>query len=147
MSNSRQLSKLEEEEIKTAFSLFDLEKTGKVDVQAMRDTLEDSQSPRSVDMLQKLPKSGQLTFDGFRNLFTDKSKHPEGEMKRVFELFDTNKKGFIALADLRRVAGELGEHMSEEELKDMVDRADPQGTGRVSFDNFQTIMTTRMFPS
>lgn len=36
---------------------------------------------------------------------------------KAFRLFDTNGKGHIDLEDLKRVAKELGENMSEEELR------------------------------
>lgn len=49
------------------------------------------------------------------------------------------------MRDLERVARELGERLSEDELKEMVDRADTNGDGVVSFDEFFSMMTKKTF--
>lgn len=41
-------------------------------------------------------------------------------MENAFELFDSDKDGFISFADLKAVAQELGEDMTDEELKEMI---------------------------
>ncbi len=42
--------------------------------------------------------------------------------------------------DLRRVANELGENMTDEELQEMIDEADRDGDGEVSQEEFLRIM-------
>ena len=42
----------------------------------------------------------------------------------VFNLFDQDGSGKITFEDLRRVADELGEEISDEELRNMIARAD-----------------------
>jgi Ca2+-binding EF-hand superfamily protein len=46
---------------------------------------------------------------------------------------------------LRRVAKELGETMDDSELQEMIERADTDGDGLVSFDDFYNIMTKKTF--
>ena len=48
-----------------------------------------------------------------------------------------------ALKNLRRVAKELGENMTEEELQDMIDQADRDGDGEINPDEFYRIMKKR----
>ena len=43
------------------------------------------------------------------------------------------------------VARELGETMTDEELQEMVDRADSNGDGAVTMDDFYNIMTKKTF--
>ena len=43
------------------------------------------------------------------------------------------------------MARELGETMTDEELQEMVDRADSNGDGNVSLDDFYNIMTKKTF--
>ncbi|KAL3077732.1 hypothetical protein niasHT_035524 [Heterodera trifolii] len=84
------------------------------------------------------------------NLLADRLKDSaadggDGELRSVFRLFDTDAKGFISVADLRRVAEELGERISEEELKEMVSVAASSsssavGSDRVSETEFRAIM-------
>ena len=50
-------------------------------------------------------------------------------ISKIFSLFDDDKSGSITLKNLKRVAKELGETMSEEELREMIERADSMGNG------------------
>ena len=47
-------------------------------------------------------------------------KNNREEIERVFKLFDYNRTGSISLEDMRRVATELGEEISEEELQEII---------------------------
>ena len=44
------------------------------------------------------------------------ARDPLDELRRAFRLFDTDNKGKINIRDLKRVAKELGEGLSEDEL-------------------------------
>jgi Ca2+-binding EF-hand superfamily protein len=46
---------------------------------------------------------------------------------------------------LRRVAKELGESMDENELLEMIERADSDNDGLVTLEDFYTIMTKKTF--
>ncbi len=64
----------------------------------------------------------------------------------MFRLFDEDNAGFVSIKNLRRVAKELGENISEEELQEMVERADSNGDQQVTADDFYNIMTKKTFP-
>lgn len=53
--------------------------------------------------------------------------------------------GNISLNNLRRVAKELGENMTDAELMEMIERADTNDDGEIDFDDFYTIMTKKTF--
>jgi Ca2+-binding EF-hand superfamily protein len=55
-------------------------------------------------------------------------------------LFDDDETGKISLKNLRRVAKELGETMTDEELQEMIDEADRDGDGEISEEEFIRIM-------
>lgn len=61
-------------------------------------------------------------------------------MLKAFRLFDEDETGKISLGNLKRVAKELGEAISEEELKEMITEADLDGDGQVNQDEFFKIM-------
>ena len=63
---------------------------------------------------------------------------------RIFALFDYDQTGTITVHDLRRVARELGETMSVEELKDMLERA-ASDSEAITPDDFYFIMTKKTF--
>ena len=45
---------------------------------------------------------------------------------------------------LKRVAKELGENMTDDELNEMIVRADTDKDGKVSFEEFYAIMTKKI---
>jgi len=62
-------------------------------------------------------------------------------VKKAFQLFDDKGKNYIEFEDLKRVARELGESLTEEELKDMIKEADREGKGKVTLEDFIEIIT------
>merc|ERR1711924_243022 len=62
---------------------------------------------------------------------------------KVFKLFDDDSTGKISFKNLKRVAKELGENMTEEEQQDMIDQADRDGDGEINPDEFYRIMKKR----
>ena len=63
-------------------------------------------------------KSGTIDFEEFLDMMTAwmSDKDTREDINKVFRLFDDDNTGQITLKNLRRVARELGETMTEEEL-------------------------------
>ena len=59
-------------------------------------------------------------------------KDSRAEINKVFASFDTTRCGKITVADLKRVAHDLGEDMSDEELDKMFVKADLDDDGFVT---------------
>ena len=66
-------------------------------------------------------------------------------MKKVFNLFDDDGTGKISHRNLKRVAKELGETMTDSELLEMIARADTDSDGEINFEEFYNIMTKKTF--
>ncbi|PWA01571.1 hypothetical protein BB558_002333 [Smittium angustum] len=58
-----------------------------------------------------------------------KNRNPIDEYRKAFRLFDNNGSGVITIDSLSRVAEELGESLSQEEIKSMIDEFDMDGDG------------------
>merc|ERR1711964_220949 len=93
-------------------------------------------------------KSGQIEFDEFLDMMTARmsDKDTKEDIYKVFRLFDDDKTGYITINNLKRVAKDLGETMSNEDLEEMIERADSSGSKQVSFEDFYNIMTKKTFP-
>lgn len=67
-------------------------------------------------------------------------RDPREEILKAFRLFDDDSTGKISLKNLKRVARELGETMTDEELQEMIDEADRDGDGEINEEEFIRIM-------
>ena len=64
---------------------------------------------------------------------TQSDKDSREDIQKVFNLFDDDQTGKISLRNLKRVAKELGETMSDAELLEMIERADTDTDGEINF--------------
>merc|ERR1711918_175459 len=67
-------------------------------------------------------------------------KDPVEEMKKAFALYDVDNKGKITVTDMQRVAKELGENLSKEELQSILDESDRDGNGTITEEEFVRVM-------
>jgi len=91
--------------------------------------------------------SGAIDFKEFLDMMTARMSDRDSreDIEKVFKLFDDERSGKISIKNLRRVARELGETMDDSELQEMVERADSDGDGFVTLDDFYNIMTKKTF--
>jgi len=78
-------------------------------------------------------------------LASQSDKDSRSDIDKIFNLFDDDGTGKISLRNLKRVAKELGETMTEAELHEMIERADTDNDGEINADEFYTIMTKKTF--
>ena len=76
----------------------------------------------------------------FLTALLQSERDPMEEIIKAFRLFDDDETGKISFRNLKRVAKELGENMTDEELQEMIDEADRDGDGEVSEEEFIRIM-------
>ncbi|KPI83141.1 putative centrin putative caltractin [Leptomonas seymouri] len=86
--------------------------------------------------------SGVVTYSQFVHMMAQKMSQRDSreEMLKAFVLFDTEGTGKISFQNLKRVAMELGENMTDAELQEMIDEADRDGDGEVNEDEFLRLM-------
>ena len=91
---------------------------------------------------------GNIDFNEFLNMMTARmgDRDSREEIIKVFRLFDDDETQKISFKNLKRVAQELGENMTDEELQEMIDEADRDGDGEVNEEEFFRIMKRRGFP-
>ena len=86
--------------------------------------------------------SHTIEYEEFLKMMTHKilNRDPKDEILKAFRVFDDDETGKISFKNLKRVAKELGERMTDEELQEMIDEADRDGDGEVNAEEFLRIM-------
>lgn len=79
---------------------------------------------------------GEIQFDDFNTYMLRTLPKPDAkeELRRAFQVFDTNNFGFINLYELRSALQNLGENMSDSEFLEMVKNSSLVRDGRVYYD-------------
>lgn len=156
------LSRTELEDLRHMFELFDTESKGTLSLLELKTTLQqvatEGKRRPTLDKVLASPafqtdQDRRIDQDEFIQLMTtgdDNVEHGENEgmasIGRVFELFDTEKKGYISIEDLQRISEELGESsMGDEELGEMIQRAAATEEGKVTLDDFAAVLNQNLF--
>ena len=141
-------------DIKTAFDLFDEDKGGTIDPKELKDAIlgmgVNMQSETVFEMIDNMDAdgSGQIDFQEFLDLMTASSDHKDTreDLKKVFALFEDDGKGFISYESLaKKVKTFEGTAGDEQEMREMIERADTDNDGRVTEDDFYNIMTNQAY--
>ena len=149
------LSDEQKQEIKEAFDLFDTDKDGQLDAHefkvAMRalgfDIKKDEVLRLMRENLDERPLDDShpmlISSDSFMQVMTEKisERDPLEEIRKAFKLFDEEGTGKISIKNLKKVAREIGENMSEEELQAMIDEFDLDRDGEINENEFIAIMS------
>lgn len=70
-------------------------------------------------------------------------RYSRNEIKKIFDLFDENKSQKINFQNLRTIADEIGEAITDDELNEIIEEADKDGDGELNFQEFYNIMKRR----
>ena len=143
-----ELTEEQRQEIKEAFDLFDTDGSGSIDAKelkvAMRALGFEPKREEIKKMISDLDQEGNgvIEYNDFLELMTVKmaERDPMQEMMKAFRLFDEDDTGKISFKNLRRVAKELGENMTDEEIQEMIEEADRDGDNEISEEEFFRIM-------
>lgn len=137
----------QKQEIREAFQLFDMNNDGFLDYHELKVALRalgfEVTKKEVLDIIDEYDTSGERVIsyaDFYRHVAGAMlERDPIVEIKRAFSLFDDDHTGKISIKNLRRVAKELGETMSDDELAAMIDEFDLDGDGEISLEEFINI--------
>jgi len=144
----KELTEEQKQEIKEAFDLFDTDGSGEIDSKELKVAMRALGFEPKKEEIQKMISdvdddgSGTIGYEEFLKMMTHKilNRDPKDEILKAFRLFDDDETGKISFKNLKRVAKELGERMTDEELQEMIDEADRDGDGEVNEEEFLRIM-------
>ncbi|RUS18576.1 centrin [Endogone sp. FLAS-F59071] len=126
------------EELKQIISEVDPDGTGTIEFEDFLRVMT-ARKQSSLPPLTLTP----LTTNSFNNYKSERD--PRTEMLKAFRLFDDDQTGKITFKNLKRVARELGEMLTDEELQEMIDEADRDGDGEINEEEFFRVMKKTNF--
>jgi len=146
--NKGELTDEQRQEIREAFELFDTDGSGSIDAKelkvAMRSLGFEPKKDEIARMIADVDDSGdgEIDFDEFMVMMTAKmgEKDSRDDLIKAFRVFDSDETGGISFKNLSRVAKELGENMTDEELEEMIREVDRTGEGQITEDDFMRVM-------
>ena len=133
-----------------AFEVFDENNDQTINVSELRkvfDSLKVEVSEVELkEMIAEVDEdgSGSIEKDEFLALMAEKKAKNQIEetavYEKIFKHFDINKNGLIDFCDLKKAMKMLEFELSDDEVKEMVNVADNEGNGKLSFEKFKSFM-------
>ncbi|CAN6722963.1 unnamed protein product [Malus baccata var. baccata] len=142
--------RMDPNELKRVFQMFDRNGDGRITKQELNDSLENLgiyiPDKELFNMIEKIDVNGDgcVDIDEFGELYQSimDERDEEEDMKEAFNVFDQNGDGFITVDELRSVLSSLGlkQGRTIEDCKRMIMKVDVDGDGRVNFKEFRQMM-------
>jgi len=146
------LDKLTKEDIenyKAAFSFYDKNRDGVIDVKDLLHILRNVGENPTEDEIDLLVNEFTLDYGrkkiDFQEFLTklaerDEKKNSTEDLRTAFQMFDVNKDGGITVRELRELMVKLNDNITDAEVIEMMDAADLNQDGYIDFDEFVAMM-------
>ena len=153
-SNNQNKTLEENDDLKQAFDLFDIKENGKINPSEIKETMKqlgfDTKNPTIYKIIEDLDteeskSNGGISFSEFSEIMNKRLGDRESKegARRIFDLFvDDENAEYIPLESLKKIAKELGDRMSEDDLKEMIECA-TKNDGKLNFDDFYYIISKK----
>ena len=134
--------------IKEIFIIFDESGSGKLTkdqlIKGLNNVLSQKESEEEVNRLMSyidLDGSGFIEYEEFLRAGLSKEKFiTKKNLEIAFDLYNINGSGKINIDELKLVLGKENDGMKENVLKELIAEADMDKDGKISFEDFKTIM-------
>merc|ERR1712216_606380 len=148
MGDLKNLTDEQKNELRDAFDLFDTDGSGAVDFTELHTAMKalgfEPKKEEIAKMVKEMDKDGDATVDfaEFCKMMAEKMNQKDGkeELMKGFKIFYDDNTGKISFKNFQRVAKELGENLSDQELKEIIAEADTDGDGEISEAEFLEVM-------
>ncbi|GJQ82102.1 hypothetical protein Trydic_g15889 [Trypoxylus dichotomus] len=148
---------MDKEQISTVlqqtFDAFDVDKKGYIGTEMIGTILDMLGTQLAGDELQTVISeidedgNGEVSFEEFAKLaarfLVEEEEDTEAiqlELKGAFRLYDREGNGFITTEVLREILRELDDNLSDDDLDNMIDEIDADGSGTVDWEEFKAVM-------
>lgn len=140
-------------EVRTAFEMFDRDQDGVISSDDLKVALNSLGFEFNQDEILRLiteldpDNSGTINFENFAELIHSKMSEREkiDQMEMAFKMLDEDRTGKVTFKNLKRVAQQLGENLTDQEIHEMINEADTDNDGEISLDEFIALVRTASF--
>merc|ERR1711953_720601 len=89
--------------------------------------------------------TGKFSFTHFcqiaaRFMIEDDEEQMKEELKEAFRIYDRDGEGFITTDVLKEILREIDSTLTEDDLDNIIEEVDEDGSGTLDFDEFQGMM-------
>lgn len=142
------LTKDQEKEILDTYRVFDVDDTNSINPTELRDALRalgfDVTKAEVAKIMEKKDpnNAGSIDFETFRDICGEfiRTRDPKVEILRAFQLFDTDHDEMIDFDDLKKISKEMGDNISDDDLRNMISKFDKDQDGKINLKEFFDIM-------
>ncbi|XP_070616185.1 centrin-1-like [Erythrolamprus reginae] len=146
-----ELSAAHKQQMREAFDLLDADGTGTIDVRDLKVSIRALGFDPTKEELRRVGAevdkegAGKIGFDAFYSVMAQKMSEVDSkeDVLKAFKLFVDQESGRIAFKNLKQIAAEIGEKLTDEELQEMITEADLDGDGEVTEQDFLKVMKRR----
>lgn len=151
MKKKNQISEEQLIEVKEAFSVFDSEQSGGLDARELKAAISALNIKITKEEIRQIYQEfgkdirEKITQDEFIEIAIPRlpDRHSKDYIQKIFQYFDLENTGKITARHLKKIAQEIGENLTDEELKEIMEEADRDADGYIGFDDFYRIMKKR----
>ncbi|GFN79319.1 calmodulin [Plakobranchus ocellatus] len=145
MADVEGLTQSEAKELRDAFSLFDKDGNGTIDIKELAPVMRAlGQNPTQKEIQEIMRKadvdeSGSLGYDEYVQVINSFALSPqdvEVQLRQAFLVFDRDKSGSLNLSELREVLCGMGEPLTEKEASHVLKKIDKNNDGVVDVEEF-----------
>lgn len=136
--------------LKEVFDVFDYDGSGNISADELINTIRalnlESQAGQILAIVNNSGHTGDFDFGIFLQIFGfNGDSNSESTLQSVFEAFDATGSGAFGPEEFEKVAASVGEHFSSSEVDQMIDYADKDRDGSISYEEFVNVVT-KVYP-
>ena len=91
--------------------------------------------------------NGAIDFNEFIDMMIKRRDCSDDDVAHAFKVFDRDGDGLISEEELRLTMSNLGEPLTEAEVRSMIAEADLDGDGKINLQEFSRLMAHNSSPS
>ena len=136
--------------LKEVFDVFDYDGSGNISSDELVNTIRalnmEDQAGQILAIVAAAGVTGEMDFGVFLDIFNfGGDSNNEASLQTVFEAFDTTGSGAFGPEEFEKVAASVGESFSTADVDQMIDYADKDRDGVISFEEFVSTVT-KVYP-